>query len=735
MLSAVWWQTAAGAEASKRVVALFPGHVLLASSYLMGRSLDENLKRGADQVEVFAEFLDIGRFPSAQYERELVRMLRDKYERLPPDLLIVFSMDSLRFVARHRDELFPGVPMVFAGVPPRGLNEVPPHSTGVLGHYDPLQTLELALRLQPSARQVVILSGTSTADQDYYERAKHRFSDFADRLDITYVHGVPLADMLRTVRELPSDAIVILLSLLRDGAGENHLGDQVAARVVEASGAPVYGVYEAYLGSGIVGGYMDTLESVGKATAELGLRVLAGERPTDVPPAESASQTYVVDWRALRHWGLDQASLPPGTTVRYREPSLWALHGNQIIAAVGLFLLQTLAVVALLFRNHKLRAERALRESEERYRNVVEAQTDLICRYLPDTTLTFVNDSYCKYFGRPRDALIGRQFVELIPESDRAALLEHTRSLIATPRTEHLRHEVLKPDGTIGYQEWINHVILDARGRVVELQGIGRDVTQLRRAELEIDRQREQVTHLTRVAILGQLAGALAHELRQPLTAILSNAQAAQRLLARGELNVKELNGILDDIVADDVRSGEVIARLRSLLKKGAHTVQPIDLNVVIRDTLALARGKLVERRVTLVTQLASPLPPARGDPVQLQQVLLNLLLNAVEAMSGMGHADRLLVSSARQGDDFLIVEVADTGTGLSDQTTGKLFEAFFTTKPQGLGLGLSICQSIIAVHGGRLSAKNNVDGGATFSFTLPIYRPEDRAGSAPPAR
>ena len=309
------------------------------------------------------------------------------------------------------------------------------------------------------------------------------------------------------------------------------------------------------------------------------------------------------------------------------------------------------------------------------------------------------------------------------------------RSLIAMPRTENLTHEVLKPDGTIGYQQWINHVILDAYGRAVEIQGIGRDVTQLRRAELEIDRQREQVTHLTRVAILGQLAGALAHELRQPLTAILSNAQAAQRLLARDAPDVEELNAIVDDIVADDVRAGEVIARLRSLLKKGAGTVQAVDVNAVIRDTLALARGKLIEHRVAVTARLASPLPPARGDPVQLQQVLLNLLLNAAEAMNGNESADcRLVVSSGRQGDDFLLVAVADTGIGLSEQAAAKLFEPFFTTKPHGLGLGLSICESIITVHGGQLSASNNVDRGATFLFTLPVHRPSDVAGSTPAA-
>jgi PAS domain S-box-containing protein len=394
------------------------------------------------------------------------------------------------------------------------------------------------------------------------------------------------------------------------------------------------------------------------------------------------------------------------------------------VAVIAIVLLQSGFIVALLLQRRRRRhAEDSLRESEERYRNVVETQTELICRYLPDTTLTFVNDAYCRYFGRGRDQLVGHPFIELIPEPERAAVLTHIASIGCSRRGETYDHQVVRPDGSIGWQQWTDHAIRNADGSVVELQGIGRDITDLKAADMEVEQRRKEVTHLTRVAILGELSGALAHELNQPLTAILSNAQAAQRLLARSPADLAVMGEILDDIVTDDLRAGEVITRLRALLKRGEANFQPLDLNDVTTEVLALARSELIERQVTVSTRLAPGLPSVLGDRVQLQQVMLNLLLNACEAMSSRTPAERVLtVSTALDGDGLLLTSIADRGNGIPKDLADQLFEPFFTTKSHGLGLGLSICRSIIDAHGGRLWADNNADQGATFTFALPAH-------------
>jgi C4-dicarboxylate-specific signal transduction histidine kinase len=248
-----------------------------------------------------------------------------------------------------------------------------------------------------------------------------------------------------------------------------------------------------------------------------------------------------------------------------------------------------------------------------------------------------------------------------------------------------------------------------------------KDLAAQRSVELEAKEQRLQLTHLTRVALLGQLSGALAHELNQPLTAILSNAQAAQHFLAADRIDPEELREILADIVAADQRAGEVIRRLRALFKKGETQFQLLDANDVVREALDLAHGDLVTRHIEVSTDLAPRLPAVTADRVQLQQVLLNLLINASEAMSANAADERrLTVSTQPLAGGGVEVSVIDRGPGIPEDRQPRLFEPFFTTKPQGLGLGLSISRSIVTAHGGRLWSTNNPYRGATFHVALP---------------
>lgn len=408
----------------------------------------------------------------------------------------------------------------------------------------------------------------------------------------------------------------------------------------------------------------------------------------------------------------------------FREPVLWGSYRAEalnIAALAALAALLGLLVFVSLLHAAKRRAERALQQTEDRYRNVVESQTELICRYSPDTTLTFVNDAYCRHFGNARDELLGRKFIDLIPEAERPRVLERVQSVIADIGTVSYVHQATMSDGSVRWQQWLDHPIVDAEGKVVEVQGIGRDVTELKAAEAEAQQRREQVTHLTRVAILGELSGALAHELNQPMTAILSNAQTAERLLLQESPDLIELREIVKDIVADDVRAGDVIRRLRTMLKPGGTAFQTLDISALLTEVVVLVRAQLLDQQVTLVERFAGPLPPVHGDRVQLQQVLLNLLMNACEAMRSNEPSDRTLVAKVAYENGYVRVSITDSGPGIPPHVSERLFEPFFTTKTEGLGLGLSICRSIVTLHNGWILARNNAERGATVEFVLPV--------------
>jgi C4-dicarboxylate-specific signal transduction histidine kinase len=257
------------------------------------------------------------------------------------------------------------------------------------------------------------------------------------------------------------------------------------------------------------------------------------------------------------------------------------------------------------------------------------------------------------------------------------------------------------------------------------------DVTARHQARIEIEEQRRQLSHLARVASLGLLSGALAHELNQPLASIGSNAEAARILLKRRTADMQGLDDILRDIITENYRAAEVIHRLRALLRRGETRLQPLNTTELISEVLELAHAELITRRVTVTSVLDPNLPAVLGDRVQLQQVLLNLILNACEATRATPLRERRLWVVASVVGTSTQISIRDSGTGIPAALIDRLFEPFFTTKAEGLGLGLSISRTIVAAHGGRLWAENNSDRGATLYCLLTSAPVEVAVGTA----
>lgn len=281
-----------------------------------------------------------------------------------------------------------------------------------------------------------------------------------------------------------------------------------------------------------------------------------------------------------------------------------------------------------------------------------------------------------------------------------------------------------KRDGTPFWNLMRISPIRDSGGAVTHYAGILTDITAVKRTREILHNQREQLTHVARVASMGELSTAVAHELGQPLTAILSNAQAAQRFLDREDPDVDEVREILKDIISEDKRAGAVIKSIRRLIKRESRQFERLDINKVVNEALALVSNELVIREVNLGTRLAPGLPALLGDTVQLQQVIINLLMNASHALEVMDSGEcRIIIATKCQGKRMIEITVSDSGPGIDEEILDQVFQPFFSTRKEGLGMGLAINRTIVEAHGGRLWAENSPDQGAVFHITLPAIQ------------
>jgi len=323
----------------------------------------------------------------------------------------------------------------------------------------------------------------------------------------------------------------------------------------------------------------------------------------------------------------------------------------------------------------------------------------------------------------PCEKLDFDRFRKMLHPEDRESVLQAVENSLRTGAEYRSEYRAVLPDGQIRWIVGRGHVEFNGDGEPVRMRGASVDITQRKEAELEAACQRMELAHLSRVTTLGELSGSIAHELSLPLSAILSNAQAAQRVLANGKADLAEVREILNDIVSEDKRASEVIRRLRLWLKKGEVQQHPLQINKVVQDVLKLIRSDLINQEVTVETELARNLPTVSGDPVQLQQVLLNLVVNACDAMASCDTSQRRLVIRTRieNGGSAVVVSVTDQGIGIPEERMEQIFEPFFSTKEKGMGIGLSVCRTIIAAHRGKLWAANNLDRGTTFYFSLPV--------------
>jgi signal transduction histidine kinase len=556
-------------------------------------------------VEFHEASIEAARFGEGVNEKPVVDYLRTLFTDRHLDLVVAMGAPATLFVSRHRDRLFPEVPLL-ATMDKRRLPEfgVPANTILVPLQLNLPWLIEDILQVLPSTTNIVVVAGVSPLERYWSAEFLRDCAPFTNRVTFTALNNLSLEAICRRTAALPPNTAIFFGIMLKDAANVPHEQESALVAVRATANAPIFGLFEHQLGLGIVGGRLTSNDEWGRRAAEAALRILNGEPPGQLRLPPTVPGTPLYDWRELRRWKINDLQLPPGSEVRYRQPTLWEQHKWQLMAIAAVCAVESALVVALLVQSRRRRAAEA--------------------------------------------------------------------------------------------KSW--------------------------QAERESQRCRDELAHFGRVSTMGQIASTLAHELSQPLGAILTNVEAAELYLQQHPPDYDSLRSIVTDIRKDDQRARAVIDRVRSLLKRRALELEPLSLKELLDQIAALMHAELQARRVRLKVELSPNLPLVRADRVQLQQVLLNLLVNGADAMNDLPPEHRQLsILAHRNGQNDVELAVSDSGHGIPEDKLPNIFDPFFSTKSNGLGMGLAISETIIKTHGGRIWAENNPTGGATFRFTLDI--------------
>jgi PAS domain S-box-containing protein len=716
----------------RKILLLYSYQAILPGNLEWDGAIRADLKgKEGHPIEFYTEFLDLSQFPDASYIHSLLNLLQIKYGSQKIDLLIPVGDLAYSFLQAHGKALFPGSPIIFCAVARQQVEALkpPPNSSGVVAWVDVQGTLAAALKLHPETRRVVLVGGISKTDRAFEHIAREALRPYEGRLEVTFLTDLPMTEILQRVSNLPPQTLVMYLSMFRDSAGHDFLPLTALERVAQAANVPVYGLWETLLGQGIVGGHLMSFKEQGRLAGEMGSRVLNGEKPENIPIVYEGADVYAFDWRQLQRWGLKESVLPPGSLVRFTVPSLWESHQREVIGTIAGFSLLSLLTMGLLVNLGRRRlADKKLRQAELEYRIVSDFTYDWEYWKNLDGTLRYVSPSCERISGyRPEDFIRHPDlFREIIVQEDQGLWDAHDCDALEDPKPRECQFRLQRVDGTIRWVEHACQPVTDDEGTFIGIRASNRDITERKQAEIQEQQHREDLARVGRVATLSELTGTLAHEIIQPLMAIMNNSQAARRLLNNPDPDLAEVKEILEDITKGSERASGVIHHLRQHLKPGLPDLTRLDINDIVGSLLPLVSRQAAVNHINLVCQLAKGLPPVTGNRIQLEQVILNLVVNSIEAIKVMaGGPGEIVLKTEREDDHTLRVSVVDSGPGVKPEDLERLFDPFFTTKKEGMGLGLSISRSIIKAHRGRLWAAPNPGGGIAVHLTLPVSQGE----------
>ena len=692
---------------TKRVVLLFderpglPGMAAVEAGFQ--NALTSHLR---DRLEVYHEGMDLSRFGTTDYRTRLRDFLQAKYADKKIDLAVAVMGPALDFLLDNAEAIFPGAPIVFCGVDKREIagRSLPPHVSGIFLRRMFKPTVELALQLHPDVRHIAVVSGKSQFDARVLEAARKEWREYEDRFAFRYLTGLPMPELLAELARLPSQTVVLFTTFFQDATGEPFVPYDVVARASAAANAPVYGFMDQYLGHGIVGGSLYSMDEQGPAAAKLAFEILSNTNPTPASLLDPDLNQLLFDWRQLHRWNINEKKLPVGSQIRFRPSGVWEQHRTFVIAVSGVLASLTAILGALLFQiSRRKTAEVSLRQSEERLKVSAASMNTGLWQYNLSTCDLWVTEQSRAMFGlTAKTELKPQTFLRAVHQDDRSIVAAAIRSVRhGASDVKSVEFRIRHPDGLTRWILAASKIHLDSEGRPQNVSGVFRDITARKTAEHEAEQLSERLL-------------AIQDEERQQIALELHDSTTQH--LAAAILNMMSIQGRL----SSDPKTRELCIDVERSLEEAAKELRAyvylLNPPQLTKDGLSAALQRYVDgfsRRTGIASKLRiSPAVDGRL-PLTAQRALLRIVQEGLANVHRHADASRVSVDLKFVRDQVHLL-VVDDGKGMAVAPNGHVCDT-----PRA-GVGIPGMKARLRRLGGDLKILSR-RGGTKLHAVIPV--------------